>query len=161
MLAFDGDHTYNAVKLQLAAYLFMAEIKDDQRRRLQRHPVGAHRECALGVITFEGLHLSDHRARIVDLSATGLGIESEHRLDPGMIWFKDCVYGQKCGVLVWCKPSGTRYRAGIQFVTLNHAEEEYLRKQVERAEPSMPLQDPDRVVASLINYYRQDREGIQ
>jgi hypothetical protein len=58
------------------------------------------RDCSLGVITFDNLEWTDHSARIVDLSATGLGIESDRPLKPGIIWFKDCVYGQKCGVLV-------------------------------------------------------------
>jgi len=136
----------------------MAEIKDDQRRRLRRHPVAVQRDCSLGVITFDNLEWTDHSARIVDLSATGLGIESDRPLEPGIIWFKDCVYGQKCGVLVWCKQSGVGYRAGIQFVNLNQAEEEYLRKQVERSQPCTPLQDPERIVATLIDYLRKDRE---
>ncbi len=102
----------------------------------------------------------DHRARIVDLSATGLGVESEHPLNPGLVWFKNSVYGQKCGVLVWCKPSGTRYRAGIQFLTLNYAEEEYLRRQVEESRPCVPLHDPERVVATLMDYIRRDREEM-
>ncbi len=139
----------------------MAEIKDDQRRRrLQRHPVSVHRDCALGVITYDSLNVLDCRARIVDLSATGLGIESERPLDQGLVWFKNSVYGQKCGILIWCKQVGPRYRAGIQFLTLNYAEEEYLRHQVEHSQPCMPLLDPERVVASLMDYIRKDREEI-
>ncbi len=136
----------------------MVEFKDEQRRRLKRHPVAVHRDCSLGLIAFENLEVKEHRARIVDLSATGLGIESDGPLDPGLIWFKEYVYGQKCGVLVWCKQNGIKYRAGIQFLALNHAEEEYLRRQVEQSRPCMPLQDPDRVVASLVSYYRKSQE---
>jgi len=136
----------------------MAEIKDDQRKRLRRHAVAVHRDCSLGVITFDNLEWTDHCARIVDLSATGLGIESDRPLEPGIIWFKDYVYGQKCGVLVWCKQSGPKYRAGIQFVTLNQAEEDYLRKQVECSQPFRPLQDPERIFAALVDYLRKGRE---
>lgn len=139
----------------------MGEIKNDQRKRLRRHSVAVQRDCSLGVITFDKLEWTDHSARIVDLSVTGLGIESDRPLEPGIIWFKDCVYGQKCGVLVWCKQSGFTYRAGIQFVTLSQAEEEYLRKQVERSQPCRPLQDPERIVATLIDYIRKDREEIR
>jgi len=138
----------------------MAEALDDQRKRLRRHSVLAKRNCSLGVITFDNLEWTDHCARIVDLSATGLGIESDQPLNPGMIWFKESVCGQKCGILVWCKQSGPRYRAGIQFVTLNQAEEEYVRKQVERSQPCMPLQDPERVVATLVDYLRKAREEV-
>jgi hypothetical protein len=136
----------------------MSDIRNDQRKRLRRHPVAVQRDCSLGVITFEGLEWTDHIAKIVDLSATGIGIESDQPIEPGIIWFKDCVYGQKCGVLVWCKQNGFRYRAGIQFVDLNHADEEYLRRQVARSQPRQPIEDPQRVVASLIDYLRKDRE---
>ena len=138
----------------------MSEIKDEHRKRLRPHPVTVKRYCSLGVIAFDNLEWNNHCARIVDLSATGLGIESDQPLDPGIIWFKECVCGQKCGVLVWCKQSGGQYRAGIQFVTLNHAEEEYLRRQVEQSQPCKPLQDPERVVATLVDYFRKDREEI-
>ena len=138
----------------------MAGIKDDQRKRLRRHSVASQRDCSLGVITFENLEWTDHSARIVDLSATGLGIESDRPLDPGIIWFKDYVYGQRCGVLVWCKQSGLGYRAGIQFVTLNQTQEEYLRKQVERSQSCTQLQDPERIVATLADYLRKEREEI-
>lgn len=138
----------------------MAELNDEQRKRLRRHPVAVKRDCSLGVITFDSLEWTDHSARIVDYSATGLGIESDRPLDPGIIWFKDCVYGQKCGVLVWCKQKEPGYRAGIQFVTLNQAEEEYVRRQVECSQPRKPLPDPERIVATLVDYLRKSREGI-
>ncbi len=136
----------------------MVEIQDEQRRRLKRHPVTAHRDCSLGVIAFDNLEVKVHRARIVDLSATGIGIESDGPLDPGIIWFKDYVYGQKCGVLVWCRQNGVRYRAGIQFLSLNYTQEDYLRRQVEQSQPSVPLRDPDRVFASLMTLYRKGQE---
>jgi PilZ domain len=139
----------------------MPELKDDQGKRLKRHPVAVKRDCSLGLIAFDNLEWTNHNARIVDLSATGLGIESDRPLEPSIIWFKDCVYGQKCGVLVWCKQDGPGYRAGIQFVTLNQAEEEYVRKQVERSQPCRPLQDPERIVATLVDHLRKSREGIQ
>ena len=137
----------------------MADIRDDQRKRLRRHPLTVHRDCSLEVITFENLERTDHRARIVDLSATGIGIESERPIEPGIIWFKDCAYGQKCGVLVWCQKSGFRYRAGIQFISLNQVEEECLRWQLEGSQQCTPLLDPQRVVATLIDSIRKDREG--
>lgn len=118
------------------------------------------RECALGVISFDNLEWANHHTRIVDLSATGLGIESDLPLKPGIILFKECVYGQKSGILVWCKQNGSLYRAGIQFMNLNQAEENYIRQQVEQSQPCMPLQDPERVVASLVDYIRKDWEGI-
>ena len=83
----------------------------------------------------------------------------ERPIEPGIIWFKDCAYGQKCGVLVWCQKSGFRYRAGIQFISLNQVEEECLRWQIEGSQQCTPLLDPQRVVATLIDSIRKDREG--
>jgi hypothetical protein len=132
------------------------EIRDDQRKRLRRHHVAMQRDCSIGVIAFENLNWADCRARIVDQSATGLGIESDHPIEPGFIWFKESVYGQKCGVLVWCKHNGYMYRAGIEFVTLNHAEEKYVQQQVEQSKPCQPLHDPERLVATLIESIKQN-----
>ncbi len=139
----------------------MTELKDDLEKRLRRHPIAVKRDCSLGAITFDKLEWTDHNARILNLSATGLGIESDRPLEPSIIWLKDSVYGQKCGVLVWCKQSGFGYRAGIQFVTLTHVEEEYVLRQVARSQPCRPLQDPERIVATLVDLLRNAREGIR
>jgi hypothetical protein len=136
----------------------MEDTRDDQRKRLRRHPLTVQRDCSLGVITFGNLERTDHHAKVVDLSATGIGIESERPIEPGIIWFKDGVYGQKCGVLVWCQNNGFRYRAGIQFISLNQTEEECLRQQIEGSQQSKSLLDPQRVVATLIDSIRKDRE---
>ena len=135
----------------------MADTKGDQRKRLRRHPLTIQRDCSLGVITFENLEKTDHRVMVVDLSATGIGIESEGQIKPGIIWFKDSVYGQKCGVLVWSQNNGLRYRAGIQFINLNQTEEECLRQQIEGAQQCTSLLDSQQVVATLIDSIRKDR----
>lgn len=130
---------------------------EDQRKRLRRHPLTVQRDCSLGVITFENLERTDHRARVVDLSATGIGIESERPIEPGVIWFKDSVYGQKCGILVWCQNNGFRYRAGIQFISLNQTEEECLRQQIEGPQLCKSVQDSQLIVAALIDSIRKER----
>jgi len=137
----------------------MAETQYDLRKRLRRNPLTVQLDCSLGVITFENLERTDHRARVVDLSATGIGIESDRPIEPGIIWFKDSVYGQKCGILVWCQNSGFQYRAGIQFINLNQTEEECLRQQIEGSQRCKPLLNPQRVIATLIDSIRKDREG--
>jgi hypothetical protein len=136
----------------------MADAEDYQRRRLRRHPLTVQRDCSLGVITFVNLKKTDHHVRVVDLSATGIGIESEHPIEPGIIWFKDSAYGQKCGVLVWCKDLEIGYRYGIQFVSLNQTEEECVRQQIEGSQQCTSQPDPQRVVAMLINSIRKNSE---
>ncbi|MGE5174211.1 MAG: hypothetical protein ACM3MD_10335 [Betaproteobacteria bacterium] len=128
----------------------------DNRQEVKRHPVTGQRDCSLGVISFKNLEWTDHLAKIVDYSVIGIGIESDQPLQPGIIWFKECVYGQKYGVLVWCKQIGPRYRAGIQFGTLSRAEEDYLRQQVGQVQPHKPVQDPEQIIAKLIDGVRKE-----
>ncbi len=137
--------------------MMMDEKSDDQRKRLRRHSVTVQRDCSLGVITFENLEWTHLQARIVDLSATGLGIESDQPIKPGIIWFRESISGQKCGILVWCKQNEYQYRAGIQFISLNPSEEKYFRKQLEQSQPHQPFHDPEQIVATLIDFYRTDQ----
>jgi hypothetical protein len=115
-------------------------------------------DCRLGVISFENLAWTEHSVKILDLSVIGIGIETERQIDPGIIWFKEHVYGQKCGFLVWCKKSGDSYRGGVQFVSLTRADEEYLRRQVSRVQPLEPIQDPDRLLARIMDGINNDRD---
>jgi len=107
---------------------------------------------SLGFISNPDLIWSERTVRIIDFSIIGIGIETEGPLEPGFVWFKEQLYGQSCGYLVWCKQEGSRSRSGIRFVTLSREQEQYLRHQVERLKPHQPLQDPDRIIESLIKY---------
>jgi hypothetical protein len=117
---------------------------------IQRYRVTSHRTHSLDVIAFDQPTLTEHVVRIVDISVIGVGIESSDRIDPGLICFKEQVSGQKYGVLIWSKPSRDCYRAGIQFVVLSPEEEMYLQEQVKQSLPYKSLQDPDKIIASLL-----------
>jgi hypothetical protein len=116
------------------------------------------RDCRLGVIANENLEWTEHSVKIVDLSVTGIGIEADRLLATGIVWFKDHVYGQRCGFLVWSKKIGEQYRSGIQFVTLARSDEEYLRRQVSLIRPREPFQDPDQILAKMMDDINRDRE---
>jgi hypothetical protein len=138
----------------------MDERKDTQRQQgVKRNPVIMERDCTLGVISFQDLTWADHIVKVVDQSIIGIGVECDLPIEPGIIWFKECVYGQKCGVLMWCKQSGVRYRAGIQFISFTREQEMYLRQQVEQLQPRKPLKDPEGVLASLIDSVKKVAEG--
>jgi hypothetical protein len=137
----------------------MNERRDTRRQGVKRNPVIMERDCSFGVISFHDLTWADHIVKVVDQSVLGLGVESDLPIEPGIIWFKENVYGQKCGVLMWCKQSGARYRAGIQFISFTLEEERYLRQQVEQLQPRKPLQDPDGVLASLIASIRKNADA--
>ncbi len=124
-----------------------------------RHPVTPTRDCRLGVISFQDLAWTEHNVTIVDLSVIGLGIEVDHPITPGIIWFMEHVYGQKCGFLVWCKKNGDRYRGGIQFVSLMQAEEQYLRQRLSQLQPDEPFQDPEGVVTRMMAHFKNREDG--
>ena len=141
----------------------MDDIRHNQRQGLRRYRVTLERTCSFGAIAFKNPQLTDHAARIVDISANGLGIEPEQFIEPGIIWFKESVFGKKHGILVWCKQDGLKFRAGIQFISLTQATEEYLQRQVIKSLPSHALHDPVGIIAKLITSLRsepgQDHRG--
>jgi hypothetical protein len=117
---------------------------------IQRYQVTSPRTYSLEVITFDQPARTEHAVRIVDISVIGVGIESNNRIEPGLICFKEQVGGQKFGVLVWSKLSGGGYRAGIQFVVLSSEEEAYLQEQAKQSPPCESLRDPDKIIVSLL-----------
>lgn len=108
------------------------------------------RNCSLGVITFKRLEWTDHVACLVDISRSGVGIETDGRIEPGFVWFRDRVGGHKSGVLMWSKLQGQKYRAGVKFVSLSRDEEQYLQEQVAQFRPHRPLRDPETLIATII-----------
>jgi len=135
----------------------LAKENDTSHPGILRHPIKSLRSCSLGVITSSHLEWKDHVALIVDLSITGVGIEASEKISPGFVWFKERVGGYKYGVLRWCKPSGDRYRAGINFVTLSRDEEIYVQEQVRQLKPHTPLRDPLQIIAAMIESLKKSR----
>jgi acetolactate synthase regulatory subunit len=123
---------------------------------IQRYCVTSPRTYSLDVIAFDQPMLIEHVVRIVDISVIGVGIESSDRIEPGLICFKEQVSGQKYGVLIWSKPSGDRHRAGIQFVVLSPEEEAYLQEQVKQSHPCQSIRDPDKIIASLLDSFKNE-----
>jgi len=130
----------------------MDEKRRNQRKEVIWHPVSSDLNCYLGIISFDNLVRTDYLTRIVNRSIIGIGIESGHPIRPGVVWFKEHVNGQKCGVLMWCHQIGSRYRCGIRFVSLTRVEEEYLRYQIEQVKPFEPFRDPDRIISRLSGF---------
>ncbi|MEK6743565.1 MAG: PilZ domain-containing protein [Nitrospirota bacterium] len=135
----------------------MTKGNDTGRTGILRHPITSLRSCSLGVIISSHLEWQDHIARIVDLSITGVGIESSVMIPPGFVWFNESVGGNKYGVLTWCKPHGDQYRAGINFVTLARDEEQYIEEQVKQLKPHTPLRDPRQIISTMIESLKRSR----
>lgn len=127
----------------------MNEKRHNQRKAVKWQPVTRELDFSLGITSFYNLVRTDHHVRIVDRGLIGIGIESDHPINPGIVLFRESVYGQKCGVLMWCHQKDNRYACGIQFLSLTLAEEEFFRYQIERAKLGAQIQDPDRIIAQL------------
>ena len=107
--------------------IFLSEKEYKRSRGIQRYRLTSQRTFSMGVIAFAQPTRIEYVVRIVDFSVVGVGIEMAERIEPGLVYFKEPVGGQKFGVLVWSKHRGDRYRAGIKFVVLSSEQEEYLR----------------------------------
>ena len=121
---------------------------------IKRHLVSIGRHCSLIVISFKNLERADHYVKILDYSISGLGLECDQPIEPGIVWFKERVYGQRCGFLLWREKNNARYRGGIQFISLTRTEEEYLRQQIEQVKPGQPVQDPEQIIPRLIPHIK-------
>ncbi len=76
------------------------------------------------------------RGAMVDISCGGVGIVTDHLLEPGFVRLTG-IAGQESGMVVWARPSGgLQWRVGIQFM---HAFAKLMRKngEHERCEEMM------------------------
>ena len=110
----------------------------------------------MGVITFNQLDWTDYHASILDISMKGVGIESNSRTEPGLVWFRDPIWGQQSGVLLWSKQVGTRYRSGIRFASLPYDAEAFVKNQADSSMPREPLKDLEKIVKMMVEYIKED-----
>ncbi len=122
----------------------------EDHRNASRQPITIHRDCVLGLISFKHLEWEDHLAHVVDISRSGVGIESHGRMEPGFVWFRDRLAGHRSGVLLWSRRQDGKYRGGIKFVFLSSEQENYLREQISDTPPHRPVRDPKAIVDTII-----------
>ena len=137
----------------------MTEKRHKIIRGVQRHTITSLRSCSLGVITGTHLERTDYHVRIVDLSIIGMGVESDMPIDTGFVSFSERVGGHKYGLLMWCKPAGDRYRAGINFVNLSRKDEQYIEQQMQLSDQQRPLRDPLLIISSMIESLHEEHGG--
>jgi hypothetical protein len=114
------------------------------------------RDYAMDVITFKQRDRTDHHGHIVDISKSGVGIESNAPVEPGLVWFRDRIWGQQSGVLLWSKQVGTQYRSGIRFAPLPDDAALGAKNQFEQSGPREPLKDLQKIVAIQLESIKQD-----
>ena len=137
----------------------MTDINHRRRTVIRRYRLPAERNCSLKIVAFKNCKSTDHVARIVDVNSGGLGIDADHCLEQGIVYFRESVYGKKYGIIVWCKQETSQYRAGIQFVSLTKDEEECLQRQIMQPHPGNALHDPDPIIAKMIDHITEEPGG--
>jgi len=125
------------------------KISEDHRHAM-RQLITVHWDCVLGLINFKHLEWKNHLAHVVDISGSGVGIESSARMEPGFVWFRERLGGHRSGVLLWSKRRNGKYRGGIKFVPLSGEQERYLMEQASDSPPHRPIRDPGAIVNTII-----------
>ncbi len=136
-------------------------IEIDARTELRqagRYPLAIQRDCALCIITFKDLAWSDHVAYLKDISANGVGVASEKRIDPGFVWFRDRVGGHRSGVMMWSRQVGHNFRAGIQLVPLSREAEQFVQNQVGLLRNHQPLRQPEAIMSTIMESLGKGRK---
>ena len=136
--------------------VFLSETEKKMTRGIQRYRLTSPRTYSLDVIAFAQPTRTEHIVRIVDFSVVGVGIELAERIEPGLVYFKEPVGGQKFGVLVWSNQRGDRYRAGIKFVVLSSEEEEYLLEQIKQPDLDMAPGARDKIISSMLESIQRE-----
>ena len=111
----------------------MTKENDTVLTGILRHPITSLRSCSLGVITSSHLDWKDHIARIVDLSITGVGIES----------------------------SGDRYRAGINSLPLSRDKELLVQERIAVMRPNEPIHNPEVIISTILESMTRGETGSQ
>jgi hypothetical protein len=127
----------------------------DDNRQSQRQPIMVKREFDLGVFASKQLDRTDHHASIVDISNSGIGIESNTPMKPGLVLFRDRIWGQQSGMLLWSRQVGTLYRSGIRFAPLPHDAEQNANNQLAQSGRE-PLKDLTQLIAMQLAFIGQD-----
>lgn len=123
----------------------------NELRQSIRYPLAVQRDCRLCLITFKDLAWTDYHAQLKDISRDGIGIESGQPIDRGFVWFRDRVGGYRGGVLMWSRREGPSFRAGIQFVPLSQAQEQYVQEEVAMVRGHAPLRNPEAIIATIMD----------
>jgi hypothetical protein len=110
------------------------------------------------VITFKDLSWKDQFAFLKDISTNGVGVESEQRMDPGFVWFRERVGGHRGGVLMWGKQVGYNYRAGIEFVPLSREAEQFVHSQVGLLRAHQSLNKPEAIMTTILESLNRSRK---
>ena len=98
----------------------------ETRRRYPRRRYNDNLGIPITIMQFGKLHRHDITVQGTDISEGGVGIIADSRIAPGFVWFWRRVGDQKAGIITWSRQFNGTYRAGIQFLPIPLASEDYL-----------------------------------
>lgn len=124
-------------------------------RRYERKPSSQTIDYSLSVSEDRERKWLNLKGKAVDISDTGIGIQTDYPLAPGhMLWFNRGVE-EKAGFVRWCMKLDNEYRAGIEldekYVKQLDEATEIFNKRLEEIETRClnPEESPDELLRSL------------
>ena len=93
----------------------VTNVQIDKSRRYDRRPFTQTIDYSLGISESNKRKWLNLKAKAVDISETGIGIQTDYPLAPGhMLWFNGGVE-EKAGFVKWCTKIDNEYRVGIEL----------------------------------------------
>lgn len=89
--------------------------QNEKARRYERKPYAQTIDYSLSVSESRERKWLNMKGKAVDISETGIGIQTDYPLAPGhMLWFNGGIE-EKAGFVRWCEKLDNEYRAGIEL----------------------------------------------
>lgn len=133
----------------------VANVQYDKSRKYDRRPYSQSIDYSLSISESNKRKWLNLKGKAVDISETGIGIQTDYPLAPGhMLWFNGGIE-EKAGVVKWCTHVENEYRVGIELDgkyvrTLDEATETF-NKRLEEIEQRWlnPEESPEELFRSV------------
>jgi cyclopropane fatty-acyl-phospholipid synthase-like methyltransferase len=93
----------------------VSTVQNEKARRYERRPCSQTIDYSLSISESKERKWLNLKGKAVDISESGIGIETDYPLAPGhMLWFNGGIE-EKAGFVKWCVKLDDGYRAGIEL----------------------------------------------
>ena len=93
----------------------VANVQYDKSRKYDRIPYSQSIDYSLSISESNKRKWLNLKGKAVDISETGIGIQTDYPLAPGhMLWFNGGIE-EKAGFVKWCSKIDNEYRAGVEL----------------------------------------------
>ncbi len=93
----------------------LSTIRPDDMRRYERKPYSRTINYSVSVLESKDRKLLNLTGKSIDISETGICIQTDHPLSPGHILWFDGSIEDKAGFVRWCSQLDNEYRVGIEL----------------------------------------------